>query len=342
MSAETASRKPSLADVLVAIEAVEVPVRRRQDLASAVNTVARLLGRNSAEIAADPAALRSRLKEVSPLSFGLSPGRWANVRSLLNRALELVRPMLPGRNMQPLTIAWERLAAAVPKNRRIRLLPLLRHLSARQIGPDQAEIGDLETFHAALLEDSLRKTPEATWSNLVWTWNRCVAETPNWPQIQIIRVSRRETYSLPWTAFPPSLKADVGAYLRQRAGHDDLLEDGPPRPARPETLKTRERQLRIFASALVHRGRDSATLRKIADLVEFDAFCDGLRFFLERNQGKTGPQISQLADFLKGIARRWVKADEFDARAHETRHREAGYPQQRNDAQKSRALTDAR
>jgi hypothetical protein len=47
-------------------------------------------------------------------------------------------------------------------------------------------------------------------------------------------------------------------------------------------LWRREYQIRVFASALVLRGRDPATLTRLADLVAIDAFKEGLRFLLER------------------------------------------------------------
>ena len=76
---------------------------------------------------------------------------------------------------------------------------------------------------------------------------------------------KRQPYTFPWSYFPPSLKDDVDRYLDRIAEHD-LLEDLPFRPVRAETVAFRERQLRTFASALVHRGREPASLRRIADL----------------------------------------------------------------------------
>ncbi|MGC2413945.1 MAG: hypothetical protein WA459_14755 [Stellaceae bacterium] len=71
----------------------------------------------------------------------------------------------------------------------------------------------------------------------------------------------------------------------------------------------RERQLRTFASALVHRGREAASLGSVADLVEIDTFKEGLRFFLERNNNAPSTYIFNLACTLKRVAQHHVKVD---------------------------------
>lgn len=77
------STSPSnLADVLIAVARADLPERRRQDMASAVRSVARALGRSPEELPADPRLLSKRLAEVAPQSLGLSRGRWSNIRSL--------------------------------------------------------------------------------------------------------------------------------------------------------------------------------------------------------------------------------------------------------------------
>jgi hypothetical protein len=136
MTTENPSRA-TLADLISLISNVEIADRQKQDLRSAVNTVAKVLGADPAAVAADPILLRRRLEQISPKALGLSQGRWANVRSLLGKALALARPMLPGRSLEPLMPEWEALAAQAPFNRRVRLLPLLRFLSGHSIGPKQ-------------------------------------------------------------------------------------------------------------------------------------------------------------------------------------------------------------
>jgi hypothetical protein len=123
--------RASLADVIVLISQADLPGRRKEELRSAVRTVARLLETEPSTITADPAALRRRLETVAPEAHGISRGRWANVRSLLAKALAMVRPMMPGRSRQTILPEWQALTAILPFSRSVRLVPLLRFLSAR-------------------------------------------------------------------------------------------------------------------------------------------------------------------------------------------------------------------
>jgi site-specific recombinase XerD len=165
---------------------------------------------------------------------------------------------------------------------------------------------DLLAFGAALRCATLAKKPEETWRATVWTWNKAQRSVPGWPAIAL-ETSKREPIYLPWSAFPPALKADVDAYLDHLAGRD-LAEDGPP-PASPSTLDLRERQLRIFASLLVQAGRTPENLMSVADLVTLDAFKAGLRVLLEKRGGEKSSTIENLARFLKSVARHKGKAD---------------------------------
>ena len=129
-----------------------------------------------------------------------------------------------------------------------------------------------------------------------------------WPDIAVTIPSRRIAWTLPWSAFPEGLRQDESRYLDRLAGRD-LLDEQAFRPVRPVTLQIREYQLRQFASALVQRGRDPATITCLRDLVEPSAFKDGLRYLLERRGGKSTSTVANVATTLKAVARHHVQAD---------------------------------
>ena len=309
MTASPPSRS-TLADLIPLIEHANLSPIQKRDQISAVKTTSRLLGATPAEIDADPARLRHRLETIAPQALGLSRGRWNNIRSLVGKALALARPILPGRQTVRLLPEWEALFAPLSRNWAAGLLAMARHLSQRNIRPDDATLADLEAYREAIVNDRLRAKPELTWDGIVWTWNACRREVGGWPDIEIRREMRREVYVRPWSDFPASLKADVDAFLLRLSGAD-LSEDGPARPARPATLKTREKQLRVAASALVHKGVDPASIRSLADIVTLERFKLVLRFLLDRHDGQTSPQVAQIAAFLKGVARHWARADDL-------------------------------
>jgi hypothetical protein len=224
--------RATLADVISLISRADFPHRRKEELRSAVRTVARLLGIEPAAIAADPAALRRRLETTAPEAHGMSRGRWANVRSLLGKALAMARPMMPGRSRQAILPAWDALLATLPFSRRVRLLAPLRFLSARGHGPADVTAADFEDYRHAIMNDRLRKDPEKSWDRLVWVWNWCQHNIAGWPAIVVERPAKRVTYLLPWSAFPPSFEDDVERFLGRLSGKDLSEMDRRARRAR--------------------------------------------------------------------------------------------------------------
>jgi integrase len=296
----------SLADLLKILQAGALPERKRQELGSAIRTVARALGRSPEDIPADGRLLASRLKDVAPAAISISRGRWNNVRSLFRTALALVQPISPGRNRNDLSPEWAGLSNDLSRSDKIALSRVLRFLSARGIGPDAVT---KETFdeYRLHLDQSLLKRPNQTFASTVKAWRRAEMTITGWPQIGPSVPDRRKNWVSAWERFPEPLHRDCQAWLDRLAGRD-LLEEAPFRPVRPATLAHREWQIRAFASALMGMGRDPATLTCLADLVEMEAFKTGLCFFLDREGGPT-TAIADLAGTLKAIARHHVRVD---------------------------------
>jgi integrase len=282
---------------------------KKQDMASALRTIAKVLGVDLSELIADPGLLRRRLDMVTPEAFGISLRRWANVRTLLARALELARPITPSRSYAEILPSWQALLSGLGLSAQERVKPLLRYLSERGIEPAEVSIQILNEYRDAILNDRLRAKPEKTWDHLTWLWNKCARDVLGWPKIIILRESKRETYTLDWSAFPPSLKQDVDRFIERQTGRD-LSDDGPPKPWREASCKTRIRQLLVAASVLVHQGVPTNEIISISILTTFENYQKILRFFYDRHDQKTSPQIAQLASFLKDVARHWVKVSE--------------------------------
>ena len=78
---------PSLASLLEALAAMDLPPRRVADLRSAVRSLCRVLGQPPTEVPADPGVLGRALRRALPAAAGISPARWANIKSLVLKAL---------------------------------------------------------------------------------------------------------------------------------------------------------------------------------------------------------------------------------------------------------------
>jgi len=308
MSLTTCSRA-TFANLIGVIKSATMEERRRQDMASAVKTIARALGRTPAEIPLDLRALNNRLKHISPQSIGITTPRWHNVRSLFRAGLALMGPVMKGRQLQPLSEGWACLYRQVSVHGdQIKLSRLLRWLSAENIVPEAVTEEDLDRFHKCLTEEALLRDAEGTWADMVLAWNRAAKRVKGWPGVQIARQTRRKNYVLPWSAFRASLKQDVDAWIARLSGKD--FTEGPPRSLSANSLAAREYHLRAFASALVLRGRDAESLISLKTCLTLDNFIEGMRFFYKRFGDKASPTTRNLGMMLKSVAKHWLEVDE--------------------------------
>lgn len=309
----------SLADVREFVRRdTALPRRRREDMVSATNTAARVLGRDAADIPADPILLSRRLGEASLAEHDVRPPRWANVRSLLSTALALVVPVLPCRQTHKLGPAWQALGdKLMERYGQVRLSSLMHYCSARDIPPEDVDQATFDAF-ATALANSLRKDPAETYREMVRAWNRAVTTIPGWPGFRATCPSRKRTWTLPWSAFP-ELAQDKDAWLsrfqdgeREEVDEHDDDEQGKEEETilRPRTVKAMDHMLREAASALVHRGWDKARFTQVKDFGTLEAFKAVRRGMKGQHRDhKVGPHIVNVLWMLKAIAHHETKAE---------------------------------
>src|SRR6185437_14590963 len=183
-----------------------------------------------------------------------------------------------------------------------------KYCSARGIGPDAVTQAVFDTFYDDLVAHCLVRSPRETQQTAGRAWNTAVDTLPGWPAVPLVIADFRRNPSLPWDAFPASLRADVADFLTPRGADPfDLTSDAPV--LRASTLQNKALQLRQFVTALVQSGRDPASLTSLTDLVQIDTAKAGLKVLWERsNQAKT-TRNHAMVYLLLTIARHWVKAD---------------------------------
>jgi integrase len=305
-------RPSTLEDVLgVVTRSRALTPRQQQDVASALRTLARLLNRPLGCFPCDLPSVRRLLEGIAPARYGISRRRWANIRSLVFKAIALAGvPRLPGRSAEPLSPEWLRLLAPLPyRPLQVALLPFARSCSRLKIGPDLVDQATFERFARDLEDFSGRSRPREAYLDACRAWNRAVERYRHWPAFRVRVADRRNRYALDWAAFPASLKADIDAMARAAISPDPISATSR-RPIRPVSAETRVGMLRAFASALVHQGRDPRSLRGIRELVELDAARLGLAFVYNRAGKTTTPHLHQLAKLLCTVARHWVGVPE--------------------------------
>ena len=302
----TASRSHTLSEVEAAISVMDLPGTSLRDMLSALRKVAQVLGRSLSEIPADPARLNPRLQQVSPSAQGISKQRWANCKSLVLKAIGLVRPVMPSRRLTPMLPEWQVIADRIYKEAaRYRLGPVFRFLSDEGIGPDVVSENDLIRYRDRLLAESFRGDPQRKWDSLLWEWNKCGREIAGFPKLELVREGRRIRKTNGWDVFPQTLFEDNELWLG-RLTRSDLLSEGPLRAVTPATKRTRQYQILYFANALVRAGVDPLSLKSLSDLVSPDNFEKGMRFLFDEKGQKKTSHLAGIGGALMAIARHWV------------------------------------
>ena len=289
----------------------DLPPRRRQDVASALRTLDKALGRGLGETPAHPALLRQRLRGFSPATARISTRRWRNILSLTRFALKHAGlAHVPGRYQETISPEWaEQYRHLRGPEARHGLSRLARYCSVHGIQPGEVSDKVIGKFLDDLENAGLINKPRAVHRNTCVLWNRAAAAIPVWPKVQLTVPDYQNHYVLPWTTFPASLKADFDSYLNHLSNKDILAEDDTP-SLKSSSLKTRTIQFRGYMSALVHRGQNPELLRSLADLVAVKTVNEGMRFFLARSGGKPKSRIYDIACAITSAARHWVKVED--------------------------------
>ena len=238
----TPSRNLSLADLQARLTIdASLPKRRRQELQSALRTLAKALDAPLGELPAQPDRLRACLAGFVPSMAGLGERRWLNALSLVRSTMTQYGTItLPARASTPLTPLWaalfalidqHRAAGTLPKGKRDRaaLSRFAHYCGDRSIKPLAVDDAVFDGFladvtHGALIKDPRMKHREATMA-----WNRLAEALAGWPPQSVAVPSYSRTYALPWDRFPASLWLDVQAYLKH-LGHKADEEDEARRP----------------------------------------------------------------------------------------------------------------
>jgi integrase len=218
-----------------------------------------------------------------------------------------MQPMSPGRHIIALSSGWKALWGQLSPRQKMALSRFARFCTVRGIEPAEVTEATFEAFRAHL-DDTLLVSPDRIFSAMVRGWRAAQTAVESWPRLEITLLDRRNRWTLPWSSFPPSLRHEHNTWCARLAGCD-LVEEVPFRPVRPSTIKSREWLIRAFASALVLRGRDPATVASLRDLVEIEAFKEGLRYLIER-RGKITTAVYDFAVTLKAMARHHLQVDQ--------------------------------
>jgi hypothetical protein len=326
VSTESPSRSsvPTFSDLIEAInQRADLPLRRRQDLTSALRGFCRIQHRDPGEISVEPTKVRRELAHMSPRATGLKPGSLRNLRSLVGKALLMTGiTTLPRRSRYPLSSDWKALVAAVDdRHRRYSLSRFARHMSERGVEPTDVDDEVMDGYRQELVSKSLVTRSKQVGREAVLAWNLMRSTPPGQHLRELTVPSSRPRYSLPADAFPPTFGTDLESYLAQLEG-DDLFGETPA-PASPDTISARRKSILALASALVEAGRDPQSICSLADLVQPEAAKAALKVVWKRlGRRKTGYDLSIASLRRKSAGTSWLSAESAEVAASAERLRE--------------------
>jgi hypothetical protein len=307
---------PMLSNIIAQIDGMtDLHPTRRRDLKSALNTIARLLGREPDRVPANINWLQVRLRIVVPVAHNISEKRLKNIKSDAIKALELTGCSRARSDWQrPPCPAWTALLEKVADQRnRWKLTQLAQYCTALGVAPEALSDEHTRGFLATLIVESFQKLPQKKVANAIWAWNRLRLEVDGWPDIQLSCLPRKkEPWTIPLEQFPQSLQEDVAIWADRLANPDLFDEDAPARPLRPTTIKHRQFQLREVASALVRSGMPIDEVDSLAVLVDFDNVKQALRWMMGRFENKPTEAIKGVAVCLQAVARHHVRLNDTD------------------------------
>lgn len=301
------SPESTLADVAAAIGNLDTSQQTRRNMASAINTICKVLGQPADSVPAYVPSLRALLAGAHPHVAGVSVTRWRNAKSDLNRAFKSIGLITAPAWHLPMDADWEPMAEllelAVDRSglRRFGRFCTKIALTPRYVGDET-----VGRYLADLQENRLSKTPERAVKDLIRLWNSLAQGHPELSLPHLSSRSVKRSYVLPWSAFPDDLHVDMQRF-RERSLNPDWFEDEGTRSAvRLATADQRDRMLRRLASAEVLASVDPATLLSLAQVCSPANLRRGLEFMMRRNDGKPNKQIFEMAMLAQTVARHWA------------------------------------
>jgi integrase len=279
---------------------VELASQRKRNLVSSIRKFAEVAG-GTLTITVSFPVIRSIINEVDVSGMALSSSRWSNIRSDLTFALKRYGASTRAPLRKHLSPAWSTLRDLLDGNERLRrgLSSFIHWCNSMGYAPSDVCDESFAEFFEHLKNGTLKKKPKHTYQNACKLWNDGVELYADWPRITVTVPIYKKMISFSWDAFPKSFVQDIDAYARFMGSQDLASEHCVSVPRKPSTLEHHRKQIRRWASALVHDGFPIEDLVDLSVLIRPENFRRAMRYYVEEwsNDGTGGDAASK--DHLK-------------------------------------------
>lgn len=308
---------PKMADVMTVLEEDKTtPIEKRKAMISALHRLQQLTGKPLATMPASVPQLREAFEGVHALAHDITPKTLANIRSLCLKAIQ-TSELVPGvvgeqTKGRPHSPEWAELWSALPRKvERNSLSRLVNWCNAQGIAPTEVDTEVIENMMAEMAETSLRANQYLVHRTAARMWNSLVDRLPEKGMKKVVvPVSRLRRNAVSCDEVPDSFHEDWNRYAAWAHGEDLFADDARPQRLKQSTLDNYFRRLFLAINLLAETGVPPSSIRCIADLTTPDAFKRILRQHLAKNDNEGSYETFFLAQFLKQLAREWVKVDE--------------------------------
>jgi len=287
-----------------------LPKTRRRDIQSALLTFAKVLDRSLAELPADRRWVTQHLRSIHPARHGLSKKRWQNVCADLSFALDYAGWSNLKPRTLPLQPEWVPLRALLTTKRlRAGLTHFIGYCNSRAVTPQQVD-DTVSNDYREYLTDRCRRNVHRIHKDVCRIWNEARAQFPEWPDTELtVPTLARRGYTYPWDTLSPELRAEVDRYIEWLGGRELLLENPPPRPCRPATLRTRRLHIQIVASAAIRSGFSPGNLNSLAVLTSEPCVRAALEYFVKQSESPPTSLIQSLLSSVGSVSRYWLRLE---------------------------------
>lgn len=300
----------TLADLVRDVRKLDLPTQQVRNMVTAINTACRVFGQPAQLVSAHVPHLRSLLAQANCGAANVTPSRWRNVQSDLNRALKLTGVAAERGGFLELTVEWEVVAVAGGSaTERSAVRRFARFCMERGAAPEYVDDEMVHRYLADLEANHLSKTPGRTCKDLIRIWNRIAGSAEGALPLLTVPVTDR-VYWLPWTELPQGLASDAASFRRRSLAPDWFEDEGNSRPVRESTADQRDRMLRRLASAEILEGVSLEALNSLADLLDPPNLRKGLEFMIERAGGTPNRQVFEMTVLAQTIGCRWCNFPE--------------------------------
>lgn len=305
----------------------ELSMQRRRNLCSSIRKFAEVVG-GSLIITASFQNCRSIINETNISGLALSSSRWSNIRSDLTFALKRYGASTRAPLRKSLSPEWANLRDLLDGHERLRrgLSSFIHWCNATGIAPADVSDDVFEAFFYHLKHGTLKKKPKHTYQNACKLWNDGVDLFEAWPDNKVSVPCYKNMISFSWADFPVTFVEDIATYTRFMGTADLACEHCVSVPRKASTLEHHKRQIRRWASALVHDGIPMDELTSLSVLVRPENFRRAMRYYVEvwsnddgqdngSSQPKLIPSHFEMAATMVVVAKEYVQVKETDLKA---------------------------